>query len=164
MVRRQVIVVFSVFLTSIPLFAQSSSPERRDQDTIIASAQDAAVRAVNFRQGDAEGWKRGRRDFTPDGWKEFVKHMQGWLDEKGAPTFSSNFVPSRNAVVIGNENGVAHFRIPGTLTQRRNGSRTTYPAAIEVYVFRDLLIHGGSSIKLKHLEQITCAGPSSGCQ
>jgi hypothetical protein len=109
MVRRQVIVVFSVFLTSIPLFAQSSSPERRDQNTIIASAQDAAVRAVNFRQGDAEGWKRGRRDFTPDGWKKFVKHMQGWLDEKGAPTFSSNFVPSRNAVVIGNENGVAHF-------------------------------------------------------
>ena len=61
MVRRQVIVVFAVFLTSIPLFAQSSSPERRDQNTIIASAQDAAVRAVNFRQGDAEGCKRGRR-------------------------------------------------------------------------------------------------------
>jgi hypothetical protein len=68
MVRRQLIVVFAVFFTSIPLFAQSSSPESMDQNTIVASAQDAAVQAVNFRQGDAEGWKRGRPNFTPEGW------------------------------------------------------------------------------------------------
>jgi hypothetical protein len=164
MVRRQLIVVFAVFFTSIPLFGQGSSPESMDQNTIVASAQHAAVQAVNFRQGDAEGWKRGRPDFTPEGWSEFVKHMQGWLDEKGAPTFSSSFVPSRNAVVIGNENGVVHFRIPGTLTQRQNGSRTTYRAALEVYAFRDLLIHGGKAIKIKHLEQIACAGASTACQ
>jgi hypothetical protein len=90
--------------------------------------------------------------------------MRGWLDEKGAPTFSSSFKPSRNAVVIGNENGVVHFRIPGTLIQRRNGSRTTYRAALEVYAFRDMLIHGGQAIKIKHLEEITCAGASSACQ
>ena len=164
MVRRQLIVVFAVFVICTPLFAQSSSPESRDQNTIVASAQDAAVQAVNFRQGDAEGWKRGRPDFTPEGWAEFVKHMQGWLDEKGAPTFSSSFVPSRNAVVIGNENGVVHFRIPGTLTQRQNGSRTSYRAALEVYAFRDLLIHSGKAIKIKHLEQITCAGALTACQ
>jgi hypothetical protein len=163
-VRRQLIVVFAVLFTSIPLFAQSSLQERRDQNMIVAVAQDAAVRAMNFRQGDTEGWKRGRPDFTPEGWTEFVKHMQGWLDEKGAPTFSSSFVRSRNAFVIGNENGVVHFRIPGTLTQKQNGSGTTYRAAIEVYGFRDLLMHGGKAIKIKHLEQITCAGASTACQ
>ena len=162
--RRQLIVLCALFFTSIPLLAQSSSPERRDESTIVAIAQDGAVRAVNFRQGDAEGWKRGRRDFTPEGWTEFVKHMPGWQDEKGAPTFSSSFVPSRNTVVIGNENGVVHFRVPGTLTQTQNGSRTAYRAAIEVYAFRDLLIHGGKAIKIKHLEQITCAGASTACQ
>ena len=164
MVRLQLIALFAVFFTGIPLLAQRSSPERRDESTIVAIAQDASVRAVNFRQGDAEGWKRARRDFTPEGWTEFVKHMQGWLDEKGAPTFSSNFVASRNAVVISNENGVVHFRIPGTLTQSQNGSRTAYRAAIEVYAFRDLLIHGGKAIKIKHLEQSTCAGTSTACQ
>ena len=162
--RRQLIVFFAGFLTSIPLFSQSSSPETRDQTTIVAAAQDAAVRAVNFRQGEVDGWKRGRSDFTPEGWTEFVKHMQGWLDEKGAPTFSSSFVPSRNAVVIGNENGIVHFRIPGTLTQSQSVSRTSYRAAIEVYALRDLLTHGEKAIKIKHLEQITCAGASTACQ
>ena len=164
MVRSQLVVFFALFFTSVPLSAQSSSPERRDQYTIVAAAQDAAVRAVTFRQGDAEGWKRGRPDFTQEGWTEFVKHMQGWLDEKGAPRFSSSFVPSGNAVVIGNENGVVHFRIPGTLTHKQNGSITAYRAAIEVYALRDLLIHGGEPIKIKHLEQITCAGASTACQ
>ena len=78
--------------------------------------------------------------------------MQGWLDEKGAPGFSSSFVPSGNAVVIGNENGVVHLRIPGTLTHKQNGSITAYRAAIEVYALRDLLIHGGEPIKIKHLD------------
>jgi hypothetical protein len=161
--RRQLIVVLALYFASIPVFAQSSSPERRDLDAIVASGQEAAIRAVTFRQGDAKGFKRGHPDFTPDGWTEFLKHMRGWLDEKGAPTFSSSFTPSRNAVVIGNENGVVHFRIPGTLIQRRNGSSTTYRAALEVYAFRDM-IHGGQAIKIKHLEEITCAGASSACQ
>jgi len=163
-VRHQLIVLFGVFLNGILLLAQNSSPEARDERTIVAIAQDASVRALNFRQGDAEGWKRARRDFTPEGWTEFVKHMQEWLDEKGAPTFSSNFVASRNAVVIGKENGVVHFRIPGTLTQTQNGSKTAYRVAIEVYAFRDLLIHKGKAIKIKHLEQSTCAGTSTACQ
>jgi hypothetical protein len=158
------IVLCAVFFTSIPLLAQSSSPERRDERTIVATARDAAVRAVNFRQGDEEGWKRGRRDFTAEGWTQFVKNMQGWLDDKGAPTFSSSFVPSGNPVVIGTENGVVHFRVPGTLTQTQNGSRTSYRAAIEVYAFRDLMIHGGEPIKIRHLEQITCGGVSTACQ
>lgn len=61
------------------------------------------------------------------------EHMEGWLDQKGAPTFTSSFVPSRDAVVVGQEKGIVHLRIPGTLKQTQNKSSTTYRAAIEVY-------------------------------
>ena len=32
-------------------------------------------------------------DFTADGWKEFMKRMDGWLDAKGAPVGSQLFTP-----------------------------------------------------------------------
>ena len=74
-----------------------------------------------------------------------MKHMEGWLDQKGAPTFTSNFVPSRDAVVLGLENGVVHLRIPGTLKQTQNQSSTTYRAAIDVRA-------GGKPTKIQHLD------------
>ena len=111
-------------------------------------AQKAAVRALNFSQGDASSLRRARADFTSEGWNEFMKQMQGFMDEKGAPAFGSRFVPSGKAVVISEKNGVIHLKIPGTLTQTQGGSRTTYNhSAIEVTA-------GGTPIKIKHLEAI----------
>src|SRR5438046_10705121 len=69
-----------------------------------------------------------------------MKHFEGFLDKTGAPIFSSSFVPSKSATVLGQENGIVHLRIPGTLTQTQNQSRTTYRAALEVYA-------GGKPIK-----------------
>jgi hypothetical protein len=63
--RRQLIVVLALFFASIPLFAQSSSPESRDIDAIVASGQEAAIRAVTFRQGDAKGWEKWASRFHP---------------------------------------------------------------------------------------------------
>lgn len=90
------------------------------------SVQKAAVRALNFGQGDAEGFRSAQTDFTPQGWDEFMKQMRGFLDDKGAPTFNSKFVPSGKAVVISNEKGIIHLQIPGTLTQTQGGSSTVY--------------------------------------
>ncbi len=141
----------------ILVFAQTEPPAQTDQAAIIAFAQKAAVRALNFRQGDIGSLTRARADFTPEEWKEFMKHMEGWLDQKGAPTFSSSFEPSRDAVVVGLENGIVHLRIPGTLKQTQNLSSTTYRAAIDVHA-------GGNPTKIQHLEQITCVGASTACQ
>ena len=163
--RRQLLVLLiTILITIFPLCAQSSSPEKNDEAAIVAAAQAAAVRTVNFREGDAQGWKRSRTDFTPEGWTDFVKHMQGFLDAKGAPIFNSSFVASRDAVVVDNDNGVVHFRIPGTLTQAHNASKTTYKAALDVHVLRDQLNDGGQAIKITRLEQITCGGSSTACQ
>jgi len=163
--RRQLpVVMIGILITISPLGAQSSSPQKGDEAAIVGVAQTAAVRAVNFHEGDAQGWKRARTDFTPEGWADFVKHTQGFLDAKGAPTFNSSFVPSRDAVVLDSDNGVVHFRIPGTLTQSSKISKTTYKAALEVFALRDASNTGGQSVKIKHLEQITCGGSSTACQ
>ena len=155
--RRILIILFVALFIAVHLLAQDQSPAKVDQAAIVVSVQKAAVRAVNFRQGDIAGLTQVRADFTDEGWKDFMKHMEGFLDQKGAPTFTSSFVPSKDAVVVGQEYGVVHLRIPGTLKQSQNQSSTTYRAALEVYV-------GGKPMKIQRLEQITCAGGSTACQ
>lgn len=144
-------------LLLISVEAPPGQPPNREQASIIAFAETAAVRAVNFRQGDAAGFAKSRSDFTDDAWKDFMIHMQGFLDEKGAPTFNSTFIKSGNAKVLDEKNGVVHFRIPGTLTQSNKLGRTVYQAGLEVAV-------GGNPSKIQKLEQITCAGASQACQ
>jgi hypothetical protein len=149
--------IFVALLSSIPLFAEIPLQIHPNEAAVVARAQEAAVRALNFHQGDVGGFTHARADFSPDGWKAFMKHMEGWLDQKGAPTFSSSFVPSRDAAVVGNENGIVHLRIPGTLKHIQNQSSTTYRAAIDVHV-------GGTPMKIQLLEQVVCAGASTACQ
>jgi hypothetical protein len=152
----------TVFL-GIPVFAQNATPSRFDQTTIVGFGEKAAIAALNFQQGDAVGFARAHVDFTSDGWKDFIKRMEGFLDQKGAPTFTSSFVAAHSATVLDEREGGLHLRIPGTLTQSSNLGRTTYRAAIEVYVLPNRTA-GGRPIKIQRLEQITCAGASTACQ
>jgi len=152
----------TVFL-GVPLFAQNATPSRLDQAAIVSFSEKAAIAALNFQQGDAIGFARAHDDFTSDGWKVFIKRMEGFLDRKGAPTFASSFVAAHGATVLDEKEGVLHLRIPGTLTQSSKLGRTTYRAAIEVYVLRNRTA-GGRPIKIQRLEQITCAGASTACQ
>jgi|SRR5215467_1913922 len=92
--------VLVVVLLSIPAFAQNAARSGPDQAAIVRLGQKAAIAALNFQQGDAAGFARSRDDFTTDGWKNFVKSMQGFLDEKGAPTFTSSFVAAHDATVV----------------------------------------------------------------
>ena len=163
--RLSMALLLAIVAQGLHLIAQSGSPlTPANQATIVAAAQKAVLRAVNFHQGDLAALNSARADFTAEGWKEFIKHMQGFLDEKGAPTFNSSFVPSKDAVVVGQENGVIHLRIPGTLKQTQNQSSTTYRAFLDVYAFRDLPGHAGKPIKIQRLEQVTCVGASTACQ
>ena len=131
------------------------------QNADVAAARKAAIAAMNFRQGDAVGLNRARSDFTDSGWMAFMKKMQGFLDGKGAPTFTSSFLPVREARVLDEKDGVIHLRIPGTLTQSSQLGKTTYQRfAIEVYASRDAT---EGRIKIHRLEQITCLGASTAC-
>lgn len=137
--------------------AEASRVPGPEQADIVAFVQRAAVRALNFNQGDAAGFGGSRRDFTDEGWKDFINHMQGFLDEKGAPTFTSSFAASGPAKVLDEKNGIVRLRIPGTLTQSNKIGKTTYRAALEVSA-------GGNPVKIQKLEQIACAGTSAACQ
>jgi hypothetical protein len=155
--RGHLTMLFIVLLVGIPFLRQSQAVTGTDQSAIVAFAQKAAVRAVNFHEGDAESLARARADFTPEGWKDFMKHMEGYLDPKGAPAFNSSFVPSGNARVLDEKDGIVHVRIPGTLKQSNKVSSTTYRAALDVRA-------GGNPIKIERLEQVTCAGASTACE
>jgi hypothetical protein len=155
--RGHLVVLSTMIFAGISLLGQSQAATETDQAAIVTFAQKAAVRAVNFHQGDAVSLTRARADFTREGWKDFMKHMEGYLDPKGAPAFDSSFVPSGDARVLDEKDGIVHIRIPGTLKQGNKVSSTTYRAALEVRA-------GGNPIKIDRLEQITCAGASTACQ
>ena len=153
--HRLILFVAALFVCASP-FARAQS-SNADDSAVIAFAQKAAIRAANCRQGDLASLTDAQADFTADGWKDFIKHMEGFLDAKGAPTFSATFTPLRDGTLVEQKEGVAHVRIPGTLKQTQNQSGTTYRAALEVYV-------AGTPMKIQRLEQITCAGASKDCQ
>ena len=154
--------VVAAILVCVTSLAQDAKPTKPDPKA-IAIAQEAAIAALTFRQGDVSGFTRVREDFTSDGWKDFIKQMEGFLDQKGAPTFTSSFVASHDAKLLDEKDGLLHLRIPGTLTQSSNLGRTTYRAAIEVYVLRSRAGDEKAG-KIQRLEQITCAGASTSCQ
>ena len=144
---RNILILF--LLAAFPAMSQFSPTLTKKQAAVVDAAQKAALQAVNFSQDDAEALKSASRNFTPEGWDDFMKHMAGFVDKNGAPAFSSNFEPSGNAVVISQENGTIHFKVAGTLTQTKGKlSKTTYKnAAIDVKAT-------GNPPKISHLEQI----------
>lgn len=118
---------------------------------------------MNFRQGDLAGFEKLRVDFTPEGWKDFLRHMEGFLDENGAPTFTSSFVARRDATILDEKDGVLHLRIPGTLTQTSTQmARTTYGrAALDIYVLT--IRTAAHKVQIQRLKPITCAENSTAC-
>jgi hypothetical protein len=143
-------------VSGVLLTAQTQPLSKTDQVAVVAFTQKAAVQALNFRQGDLASLTRAQSDFTTEGWADFLKRMQGFLDEKGAPTFTSSFVPSGDAVIVDEKNGIIHIRIPGTLKQTHDQSHATYRVRIQVHA-------GGKPIRIIQLEQTMCMG-SSACQ
>jgi|SRR5579863_250638 len=157
---RVVAMLFVALFAGTMLLSQSPS-----QTEIITAAQTAALHAVNCRQGDARSLKDSQADFTPEGWRDFMKHMEGFLDSSGAPTFTATFAPSGKPVLVGEKEGVVHFRIPGSLKQAHNKSSTTYArAALDIFARRDSSAHDGKAIKIQHLKQVACFGASTACQ
>jgi len=154
------ILVLAVILNTIG-FGQDAFGSNPQNENDFVTAQKIAIAALNFRQGDANGFNRARANFTLNGWKEFVKHMEGYLDDEGSPTFTSTFVATRAARTLDDKDGVIHFRIPGIMTQSNQLGKTTYKRfAIEVYAVRDPTER---RIKIQRLDQITCLGSSKAC-
>lgn len=129
--------------------AQSGSSAVSDQ--ALQSIQKSVFRALNFSQGDGGALNQAKAGFTPQAWADFLKHMSGFLDDKGAPTFTQKFEAAGPAVVISSASDSVRLKIPGTLTQIQGVSRTTYRLRVEVQA-------AGNPLRIEHLEQVTCSG------
>jgi hypothetical protein len=109
--RVHFMVLLGAALLASPALAQPDA----EQAALVGAVQKAVVRALNFDQGDVQRLRGSRDDFTPEGWKEFMKHLEGWLDDKGAPIFTSSFVPSEGPTIVSQGDGVLQLTMTGTL-------------------------------------------------
>jgi hypothetical protein len=148
-------IVISV-LFCLPVFAQNGSQSSRSE--MIDFARKSAVSAVNYKQGDLVGFNSARTQFTTEGWNDFIHRHQGFLDQNGAPSFTSTFVPKADTRILGDAHGRLHLRIPGTLTQSNGISKIVYRAvALDVVV-------GGTPARIEKLDPIMCVGSFSSCK
>src|SRR5260370_15475102 len=123
--RLVAITLVCVAVLSSPLLAQAAATTK-DQAAVVKFAQSAAVRALDFGQGNLQSLLDARDDFTLDGWNDFMKHMRGYIGAKGVPQFSQSFIPSGDAIVIAEESEILHLTILGRLKQTHDSSSTTY--------------------------------------
>jgi hypothetical protein len=145
----KIVAALSILALSCQLAAQNTPQERSN-----FALEKTVVAALSFQQGDLASLNRAHDNFTPKGWDEFIKTMQGFLEPNGAPTFTSKFVPAGPAVITSEENGSMSAKLPGTLTQTHDKSTTTYRLRIEVQTT-------GTPPKIDHLKQITCLGAAA---
>jgi hypothetical protein len=88
-----------------------------------------------------------------------MKWLEGYLDDKGAPTGSSEFTATGAPIVKHEENGVTTLTVPGLLKQESKNAydgvlRATYRAMIDVQVT-------GNPLKIARLKATTCGGAST---
>jgi hypothetical protein len=140
---------FSIIFLSCHVTAQTS-PSAQSADLI----EKIVVAALSFQQDDLRSLQKAQSNFTAEGWAEFLKKMQGFLETNGAPTFTSTFVPAAHATITKYDAGIANAKVPGTLTQTHYGSKAVYRLRIEVQTV-------GTPPKISHLEQITCLGAAA---
>ena len=157
--RNSLVVLTVALLLGSPGWIACVLAATTDQASALEFAQKAVVRVLDYDQGNRESLMDAQDDFTPEGWREFMKWLNGYLDEKGAPLGSSHFTPTGDPVVKRQENGVTALEIPGVLKQESKNARggifrTTYRATIEVQV-------GGNPLKIEHLKTTTCGGAST---
>jgi hypothetical protein len=91
---------------------------------------DAAVKAESLTKGDAASLSRAQQQFTTEGWSDYRKTLKGFIDDKGAPELSQEFIPGA-APAIFSDAGTIHAAIPGTLKQNGTGS-ASYHGVLQV--------------------------------
>ena len=121
-----VVIALLTWLPGVWLFAGKAPA---GDDETLDFARRAAVQALTFQQGDRLALAAAHRLFTDEGWKLFLRSLEGSLDPSGVPTFSSSFVASRKATVLDEKDAVLHI-VSETLVQSNNLGKTTYRAAM----------------------------------
>ena len=152
--RYSLVVLVVTFGLANPRWPQNVLAVTTDQTAAIDFVQKAVPRALDYNQGNRETLMDAEENFTPDGWREFMNWLAGFLDDKGAPTGSSSFTATGAAVVKSQGNGAIHLAIPGTLKQQSKNVygglfTTTYRVTVDIEL-------SGNPLKIQHLKTTTC--------
>src|SRR5437867_4458733 len=152
--RHSLVVLVVTFGLGNPASPQSVLPAKTDQTAAIDFVQKAVPRALDYDQGNRQSLMDAEEDFTPDVWREFMKWLAGFLDDKGSPTGSSLFTATSAPVVKSIGNDAIRLAIPGTLKQQTKNaygglSTTTYRVTVDIEV-------SGKALKIQHLNTRTC--------
>jgi hypothetical protein len=137
-----------------PGHVPSVSAATTDQIAAMNFAKQAVSRALNYEQGNRASLVDAQSDFTPEGWREFMKWLDGYVDAKGAPTHSSTFTITGEAVLKSDERGIVRLSIPGILKQQSKNAyggvfTTTYRVVVDVELV-------GNPRRVQHLKVRTC--------
>jgi hypothetical protein len=120
----------------------------------IDFAKAAVPRALNYEQGNRSSLIDAQDDFTPEGWGEFMKWLQEYVDDKGAPTASSVFTSTGDIIVTSQEAGAIRLAIQGMLRQQsKNAYGGLFIATYRVTVDVEL---AGNPPRIRHLKTTTC--------
>jgi hypothetical protein len=128
------LIAFTAFAQSVPV-----TTDKR----LVA----AVSRALNFKEGDRDGFMGIQREFTPSGWQEFLNSMKGYFDSQGGPSFTSSFTPWGGAKEAMGPDGAIQMTIPGTLKQTSGKS-----PAMEMSVNVDVQLVG-NPLRIEHFKK-----------
>lgn len=145
-----------ILLISLLLFVSGYAWSKTvsDQDSIIEYGTEVISKALNFIQGNRASLVDAQNFFSSKGWEVFMKKLNGWLDEKGAPKYTSSFKQGKRSPEILAVEGGFILTIYGDLKQQSHNefggvSMTTYSVAVSATISKKLL-------KIELLEQRTC--------
>ena len=131
-VPRVVSALVAIVLSSTTPGWSQSAVQASDRAAAVAFARDTAVKALVYTQGDRQTLMDAESDFTPDGWREFMRRMTVFVDAQGAPLGGSSFVPDGDVVVKRDDPDVMQCDVPGTLRQTQGRSSTTYQVTVRI--------------------------------
>lgn len=149
--------VLITILLALPgtVWSQTASGDAATtHEAILTFAGQAVPRALRFSQGDRASLLDAEGDFTPKGWKAFRQSLTGWLDDEGAPTYTSSFTRGEKPPRIRSVDGGFLVTIYGELKQQHRNehggvSTTTYRVAVDATI-------STKPLKVDLLEERTC--------
>src|SRR5262245_45887346 len=138
-----------VLASAAPGWPQSAIQSTSERSAAEAFARSVAVKALTYKQGDRQTLMDAESDFTPEGWRQFMSRMVGFVDANGAPQGGSTFMPDGNVIVKTDTREVMQCDVPGTLRQTQDRSTTTYQVTVRIELRKDPL-------RIEHLTPTVC--------
>lgn len=142
---------------------QSAPGQSTNQAADVDLVKKMVFRALDHNQGDIGSLNDAQNDFTPQAWSKFIRHMDGYLDARGAPLFNQTFTPAEEPVVVSRENGLTYIAIRGLLQQTASMSKSTAINSTVTYRSVIYVEVGGSPTKIQKLEQTMCGVGTEPC-